>query len=184
MEDVYPRFASIPRWYKDFVITEKVDGTNALIEISADGNIRAGSRTRWITPDQDNFGFAAWVRDNADELRDLGPGRHYGEWYGKGIQRSYGLDRRCFALFNTGRWSHDNAPECCDVVPVLGSFSGDSINLAIEESMTLLFQHGSLIAPGFMRPEGIVIYSVEAKAFWKKTLDNDRAGQKYRKGLT
>jgi hypothetical protein len=57
------------------VITEKLDGTNAQIFIADDGEVIAGSRNRWITPLNDNFGFARWVFENEDALRALGP-RH------------------------------------------------------------------------------------------------------------
>jgi hypothetical protein len=78
------------------------------------------SRSRWITPDDDNFGFAAWVEANRDELLTLGPGRHFGEWWGSGIQRGYGLPKgeKRFSLFNVSRWG-ESRPACCHVVPVL-----------------------------------------------------------------
>ena len=34
----------------------------------------------------------------------LVPGRHFGEWWGSGIQRGYGLDEKTFSLFNAYRW--------------------------------------------------------------------------------
>ena len=96
------------RLFRDIVVTEKLDGTNAAIHISAgyevafpdafelkpgeaivDGRLwrlSAQSRKRIITPDNDNFGFAAWVYDNAAELVSLlGEGLHFGEWWGRGI---------------------------------------------------------------------------------------------------
>src|ERR1700731_4680286 len=82
----------------------------------------AGSRTRWLgtSSSADNFGFAKRVLEHADELRALGAGRHYGEWYGLGIQRNYGLQEKRFALFNVARWNAMNPqPACCDVVPIL-----------------------------------------------------------------
>jgi hypothetical protein len=87
------------------IVTEKLDGTNAQVHITDDGRIFAGSRNRWITPDADNFGFARWVAEHEEELRALGPGSHYGEWWGSGIQRRYGLDEKRFSLFNVGRWT-------------------------------------------------------------------------------
>src|SRR5882762_4949927 len=55
--------------------------------------VYAQSRKRIITPEQDNFGFARWVYDNAETLvHDLGEGLHFGEWWGSGIQRGYGLE--------------------------------------------------------------------------------------------
>src|SRR5690606_32927913 len=112
-------FPKMARWSRDVIVTEKIDGTNAQVCIGEDGSIRAGSRTRWITPEADNFGFARWVEENKEELLKLGPGRHFGEWWGKGIQRGYGVADRRFSLFNALRWNADNLPSCVGVVPTL-----------------------------------------------------------------
>jgi hypothetical protein len=54
----------IPRLHRSIVITEKIDGTNACVVISPDGTeIAAQSRTRVITPEQDNAGFATLEND-------------------------------------------------------------------------------------------------------------------------
>lgn len=99
-------FQKIARLNREVLVTEKIDGTNGLVWIAEDGvEMRAGSRSRWITPEADNFGFAKWVADNAEELRRLGPGYHYGEWWGAGIQRRYGLTEKRFSLFNVSRWA-------------------------------------------------------------------------------
>lgn len=69
-------------------MTEKIDGTNGQIVITPEGQVFAGSRNRYVEPGNDNYGFAQWVKSNEAALRDLlGPGRHYGEWWGAGIQR-------------------------------------------------------------------------------------------------
>jgi hypothetical protein len=180
--DAFTEFPKIHRLSRDMVVTEKIDGTNAQICIGEDGTVRAGSRSRWITPDEDNFGFAAWVRDNEAELRNLGPGRHFGEWWGAGIQRRYGLAARRFSLFNTSRWTSllnttdsDNTVcvECsaCHVVPILRSGVFDTA--VIESCLTLLGATGSAASPGFMKPEGIVVYHVASNTMFKKTLDKN-----------
>ena len=99
-------FPKIPRLSREIIITEKIDGTNASITITEDGQFLTGSRNRWITPEDDNFGFSAWAHANKDVLMGLGVGTHFGEWWGHGIQRGYGLPkgRRRFSLFNVGRW--------------------------------------------------------------------------------
>src|SRR5687768_14030130 len=114
-DNKFEPFPKMGRLYRDVVVTEKLDGTNAQLLIDdagfADGNevaivdgraIWAGSRTRWldVSSKGDNFGFAKWVADNAAELVKLGVGRHYGEWWGQGIQRGYGLNDKRFSLFN------------------------------------------------------------------------------------
>jgi hypothetical protein len=168
----FPEFPKIPRLNREVIVTEKIDGTNALVSIGKDGIIRAGSRSRWITPEADNFGFAAWVRDHADELRGLGPGLHYGEWWGAGIQRRYGLDHKRFSLFNTSRWSDDAVrPACCHVVPVLAT--GTDIREAVEEALAKLRKRGSYAAPEFARPEGVVAFHTASSTMFKVTLERD-----------
>lgn len=164
-------FPKIPRLMRDCVITEKIDGTNAQILITEDGDIKAGSRKRWTTPDDDNFGFASWVMDNKNELLKLGPGRHFGEWWGQKIQRGYGLDHRRFSLFNVKRWSPNNVPLCCHVVPVLyeGAFDTKYVELCLKS----LYDEGSRAAPKYKNPEGVIVYHIAANQYFKYTLGND-----------
>jgi len=184
----FKEFTKIARLNRDITVTEKIDGTNASILIInksliiseelwineiivGDFIIRAGSRTRWIQPENDNHGFAKWVKTNAEELVKLGEGRHFGEWYGQGIQRNYGLTEKRFALFNTFKWSDDSVrPKCCGVVPVLyhGLFSQQVILDCLED----LRKNGSKVCP-YMNPEGIVVYHEAAKTYFKITLVND-----------
>ena len=101
----FQEFQKIARLSRNCSITEKIDGTNACIYIGEDGEFLTGSRTRWITPEDDNYGFAKWALAHKDELMALGPGRHFGEWWGSGCQRGYGLTNgeKRFSLFNTSR---------------------------------------------------------------------------------
>lgn len=169
MSDFVP-FPKIPRLKRGCVITEKLDGTNAQIVIDAEGNVRAGSRNRWITPGDDNYGFARWVYDHEDELRGLGEGQHFGEWWGNGIQRGYGLKEKRFSLFNSGRWSTDR-PACCDVVPVL--YAGDFTTNTVDWVLDTLKETGSQAAPGFMRPEGIIVFMTASRHLYKVLAEND-----------
>ena len=183
-------FPKMARLSRDIVVTEKLDGTNAQILITADGKIKAGSRTRWITPDDDNFGFAAWVFANKEQLLGLGEGRHFGEWWGRGIQRGYGLQERRFSLFNSLRWcnhweepqtipaadprilkTQQKAPNCCHVVPVL--YRGIFNQMMIDEVLYDLKNYGSSAATGFMKPEGVVIYHISGNVGFKKTIEKD-----------
>lgn len=165
-------FAKIPRLRRDIVITEKIDGTNAQVFVRDDGAVMAGSRTRWISPENDNFGFAAWVEKHAHELRGLGPGRHYGEWWGPGIQRGYGVREKTFSLFNVAKWDDVLVrPACCSVVPWL--YRGPFDMPMIESVLSYLQETGSRASPGFMRPEGIVIFHVASGHLYKITLEND-----------
>jgi hypothetical protein len=168
----FAEFPKMPRLSREVLITEKIDGTNAQIAITEDGQMFVGSRTRWITPEMDNHGFARWAYEHRDELLRLGPGRHFGEWWGSGIQRGYGLERgeKRFSLFNVSRWS-DERPACCHVVPVLyrGPFRTDAADDAIE----LLRSQGSAAAPGFMKPEGIVLFHLAGNVGFKRTIEKD-----------
>jgi hypothetical protein len=198
-------FPKIPRISRNVVITEKIDGTNAQIVIEENTianwdelpnivtniggvggyNLWAGSRNRYVTPGNDNFGFATWVRNNAAELVKLGVGQHYGEWWGLGIQRGYDLKEKRFSLFNAGRWNdaykamlegHDNDfPKCCHVVPTLSIHTFDVGH--INEVMAKLRETGSQAAPGYMNPEGIIIYHTQARSMYKKTYEYDDTGK-------
>ena len=166
----FTAFDKIPRWSREITISEKIDGTNASIFIGEDGEFLTGSKSRWITPENDHYGFSKWAHDSRDDLMGLGAGHHFGEWWGSGIQRRYDQERKRFSLFNTQRWE-DRAPACCDVVPVLytGILSGSVIADAVES----LRKHGSMAAPGFMQPEGIIIWHDAAQHYFKKTLLKD-----------
>lgn len=166
-------FSKIPRLNREFVITEKIDGTNALIYIAEDDQIYAGSRTKWITPTDDNFGFAKWVEKNKEDLRKLGYGMHRGEWWGQGIQRKYGLTEKRFSLFNTHLWSDPAArPECCGVVPVLERGTED-VSHYVDLAIGKLRMCGSVAAPGFMKPEGVVVYHSASGSYYKVTCEDD-----------
>ena len=190
MKPEFTPFPKMPRLSRECIITEKIDGTNASVYINAYGDIIAGSRTRWITPEDDNFGFAQWVYDNAHALGKLGPGHHFGEWWGSGIQRNYGLKERRFSLFNTARWClhgetpqaipsadprmvkmQEVLPECCGLVPVLYRGEFDTARAGFE--LDALHDFGSQAAPGFMKPEGIVIYHIAGNIGFKKTIEKD-----------
>jgi hypothetical protein len=169
----FKEWPKIPRLYRDIVITEKIDGTNACVYVGEDSTVQAGSRTRWITPESDNHGFAKWVQAHAKELRELEPGYHFGEWWGQGIQRRYGLQEKRFSLFNVHRWGQ-NRPACCHVVPVL--YEGKYSELEILAVLGRLQFDGSVVAPGFDKPEGIVIYHKASGHLYKVTLEGDQKG--------
>lgn len=143
----FNKWPKIPRFETlDYIITEKIDGTNACVVIDEDGNVGAQSRTQLITPEKDNHGFAAWVQENKYELLDLGPGHHFGEWWGKGINRGYDHTQKEFTLFD---WWRPDIPSCCSKVPELSG--------TVEEAISYLHENGSAIKPGYMNPEGIIL---------------------------
>lgn len=199
-------FPKIARLNRGIVVTEKLDGTNAAVVIVpveqfdewfpngggllpgldaigataiAAGThfVFAQSRTRFITPTSDNYGFAAWVERNAENLLvDLGEGTHFGEWWGSGIQRKYGRSGgdKSFSLFNTSRWQDVTfeTPNL-EVVPKL--YEGVYDQRAIDLSLELLRSQGSIAAPGFERPEGIVVFHTASRDLFKVTLEGDES---------
>lgn len=203
-----------PRLFRDVVVTEKIDGTNAAVLIAdvtdadyaaddsviivvtgPDGRmyaVGAQSRNRVITLAADNQGFARWVEANAVNLvADLGPGHHFGEFYGQKIARNYGLTEKRFALFNPSTkpkdWTDIETPDLVaddktwrtdglHTVPVL--YEGPFDTAAIRQTLADLSTYGSAAVPGWDRPEGIVVYHTHARQIiGKVTLDNHDAGK-------
>ncbi len=190
-----------PRLFRDAIITEKIDGTNAAVIVKlaepsdfedAPGDIfvvdsvayriGAQSRSRLIYPGQDNFAFAKWVWENAcDIIRVLGEGVHFGEWWGSGIQRGYGLtgDDKRFSLFNVNRYQKLLQEACLadievpglSTVPLLDAytFSTERVRKVLAE----LAETGSQAAPGFMRPEGVIVFHSQSRSVYKALLEND-----------
>ena len=227
---VFQGWPKIPRLASPFIITEKIDDTNAAVlilplaevdhfqtgggpieffdgtrehlvaEVIHENNyyvVFAQSRTRFITPEADNFGFAAWVKANAQNLVEiLGPGRHFGEWWGNGIQRGYGLPRgeRRFSLFNVTRYnpfenfvglhSAQSAGETLfpalptlGLVPVL-TWRNDDANMKsqaglVQDSLSWLSFRGSLAVhtPIFNKPEGVVLFHTRSGQTFKAYCD-------------
>lgn len=192
-------FQKIARYSREVIVTEKIDGTNAQIFIANKDSLPAsdyndpiiaskdnlimcaGSRNRFISIEHDNYGFAKWVNENADELFHLGPGRHFGEWWGSGIQRKYDQTEKHWSLFNVHKYldNYDNekptCPKCCRVVPILWRGNFDDFNA--REIMDKLQFDGSSAAPFYMKPEGIVIFHSASGSLFKKTFENDSTGK-------
>lgn len=202
----FAEFEKISRLNREVIVTEKIDGTNGQIHIRpAEGSslelgydtqidiagvphyIRAGSRSRWVLHfgSDDNNGFGRWVHAHAHDLAALGPGAHFGEWWGAGIQRKYGLQEKRWSLFNVGRWvqctpadpmfplgdKQAYAPRCCHVVPILKR--GIGVDCMVAEALGRLQREGSVAAPGFMKPEGVVVFHTHSRTLFKVTLEKD-----------
>jgi hypothetical protein len=192
------------RWERPVVITEKIDGTNGQIGIKPTDldpksqavttvvkpfgqvlvtyEIFAGSRNRWLSPDKgrDNHGFAQWVNDNASELFDiLGEGRHFGEWWGAGIQRTYDMRYKRFSLFNTERWANLPFDGHSDslVLRVPVCYAGPNYPGVMDIEMDRMKVTGSLASHGYPNPEGVVMFHTAANFGFKKTYENDEGGK-------
>jgi hypothetical protein len=181
-------FGKIPRLNREIIVTEKIDGTNGQIYIEDDGvTMHVGSRNRWLTETSDNMGFYRWAQENREELLKLGPGHHFGEWWGKGIQKHAGIDHKRFSLFNVSRWrdvhgTNDvwrdrfpkqcDAPSCCYVVPIV--LISDHFDIeGIEYILDVMRNEGSFAAPGWMRPEGVIVFHTASGQMFKVTCEND-----------
>lgn len=199
----FEAFPKIPRYRRELAISEKIDGTNAAVRwLPSTGSLKlpddqerqpnviavreifdqhgksageywllAQSRTQFIIPGKDNYAFAKWVSENVDELAKLGPGAHFGEWWGYGIQRGYGAPEKRFSLFNYQRWGDgkQERPACCGVVPFLGYVQNDGLQAALDKLRT----EGSVAFPGYMKPEGIVVYHSQSRQLYKVLLEGD-----------
>ena len=181
-QEAFQEFRKIARLNRDCVITEKLDGTNAQIFIGDDfQTMLVGSRNRWLDVKNDNHGFYRWAMAHQDDLLKLGPGRHYGEWWGSGIQRKYGLtgnDKR-FSLFHP-KWEKILAgrklgglpiPDGLGWVPIL--YQGPFLTREVEDQIFRLRTFGSVCSPGFMDPEGVVVYHEAAGQYFKVTVVGD-----------
>lgn len=165
------------------VISEKIDGTNACINIDQDGKMQnCQSRTRIIDRHNDNFGFANWAWDNQERIENLlGPGRHFGEWAGPGIQNNpLNLTERYFLLFNTYRWyyklnlyeDHGNIKS----VPLL--YTGLFTEGIVEKTMRELKEAREASK---QKPEGIIIYWPGSRSYEKLTYEHTQG--KWAKGI-
>jgi hypothetical protein len=191
----------ISRLNRDIIITEKIDGTNAAVVITEAGHVYAQSRTRILTPQSDNFGFRAWVDANAAALiYALGIGTHFGEWWGKGIQRGYGKSDKTFSLFNTDKWFVKMAGHPWQLTPELEDIRKNGVNISVvpvlyegpwmntlgmmEDKESFKFQSapefmlnwlrkdGSIAAPG-QPAEGIVVFHQASGTLFKATTEGD-----------
>lgn len=183
-EPVIPPFREWPKMerYRQLrcIVTEKIDGTNAMIYVPTNTAhpVIAGKRTSWLLNGAKNFGFEAWVSQHAEALRRLGPGTHYGEWYGAGIQRRYGMDGKRFALFAATRWIADDGtsnlpdglPAELGVVPIL--YRGVFDPHKVDEVIAKLYREGSAAVPGWRSPEGVVV-AVQGSSPWKLSDNGD-----------
>jgi len=90
----------------------KLHGTNAGILIKRNGEIKAMSRSKFITPGEDNVGFAAWVEKTKDDwvnlhshiLKDYDKDSIiFGEWCGPGVNKGcavHKIPEKHFAIFS------------------------------------------------------------------------------------
>ena len=182
----------IPRLHlARLAILEKIDGTNAAVRVGPDEEVcplrvpieyavvGVQSRTQLITPDMDNFGFAAWAHGQLYLAEVLGPGAHFGEWAGPGIQKNpLGLDEKYFFLFEWFKWPLERLLEAQKLVPNLRVapvlFEGDYGHYIIKRTFDDLARTGSHVVTHSASAEGIVIHL--GGTMFKMTFDDNHKG--------
>lgn len=107
-------YHNVPPRKRVFVGTVKLHGTNAGISFT-DGQITYRSRTRVITPEDDNHGFARHMSAYEPALRDTlaqfgDDVSIFGEWCGAGVQPNVGIsaEQKMFVVFAiriAGAWA-------------------------------------------------------------------------------
>lgn len=205
----FEKYGDTQRLNRTTWVTEKINGTNAGIIIRPwdgtpspdDGSqtsyvvyttdhgpveIAFQSRNRIITPQSDNAGFARWGLTNIYTLADsLGLGRHFGEWWGPGIQGNpYKTAGKKFSLFNAQHWNENFAdveeelsPIGVDVVPVLGV--GTDFVQTVAKAEALLREHGTFLTEWhragvpWIPAEGYVVFHSATRTRFKVLLEND-----------
>ncbi len=194
----FHKYFKIPRIENEtFTISEKIDGSNGLIYVhharfddvkkGVDRSyILAGSRSKWLIDDGsktwDNHGFGSWVEENEEDLYSLDEGYHYGEWYGKGINRGYGLLDKRFMLFNYGRYAEKlrladsgllfNMPTKVQVETVFHhNVKFEQLFQIIAEVRYHLTHDGSKHVQGYIKPEGLIVRSELSGKLWKVIID-------------
>src|ERR1700728_871341 len=100
-----------------FTGTVKLHGTNASVVFPGDGTYYCQSRTRVISVEDDNHGFAKWVEDNKEAFQALEHSLRiyhgvvlYGEWFGQGIQSGVAVSSlpKRFVVFGMKQISEDD----------------------------------------------------------------------------
>lgn len=210
----FESWGKTPRWVNEtMTITEKIDGTNACVvilpydaeahhDMTSTGRalmvsmdegpepthtFATQSRKKFIWPGKqsDNAGFAAWAWDNAfDIISDLGYGKHYGEWWGRGIQRGYEQDTKRFSLFNP--WRYDAEGDRVFTVKEMGTVpilcSGDAGDEKVHQMLDFLKEYGSVAAPGYMNPEGVIVSYKLAQRSYKAFVNDDGIPKSLKEG--
>ena len=171
----------------------KIDGTNGQVYLDADGNIKAGSRNRVLTLENDNANFYQYVLQNEriKKYLEKHPNhRLYGEWLVPHSIKTYRKDAwRRFYIFDVALHKEDDTEEYIPYEiyqPLLEEFELDYIPpLAIlknptEESLIrCLGKTGQfLVEDGKGNGEGIVIknydfYNKYGRQTWAKIVSNE-----------
>lgn len=178
--------------FGDCFIFPKLDGTNASVWLNREGEIKAGSRNRELTLENDNAGFYAYVLSNEKikkYMRKHPTHRLYGEWLVPHTLKTYREDAwRRFYIFDVVIDKEDGAIEYIpyDIYkPLLDEFELDYIppiakvrNPTYDVLLKLLEKNQFLIKDGEGNGEGIVIknydfYNKYKRQTWAKIVTTE-----------
>jgi hypothetical protein len=173
-------------------IFPKVDGTNGSVYLDNNGNIKAGSRKRELTLEQDNAGFYAWVLENENirnYLQKHPTHRLFGEFLVPHTLKTYRDDAwRRFYIFDVCIDKEDDELEYIpyplyqemleefdlDYVPPIAKIK----NPTYENLVKCLEQNAFLVQDGKGTGEGIVVknydfYNKYKRQVWAKLVANE-----------
>lgn len=173
-------------------IFPKIDGSNSSVYLDSKGNIKAGSRKRELTLNNDNSGFYAYILKNENiknYLRKHPNHRLYGEWLVSHSLKTYRDDAwRKFYIFDV---CIDINEEIIEYIPydiykpLLDEFYLDYIppltiikNGSYEQFLKCLENNFFLIENGKGNGEGIIIknynfYNSFGNQIWAKIVTNE-----------
>lgn len=166
----------------------KIDGTNASVWLNEDGTIGTGSRKRVVTPEDDNQGFAAYVKRHKplfqDFFRRYSSWRLYGEFLVSHSLKTYRDDAwRKFYVFDVLDGERFLSPE--EYAAILSCFRIDFIpiqaivtNPTQEWLLKQLEVNTYLIKDGEGVGEGIVLKRYDfvnkyGRTKWAKVVRNE-----------
>lgn len=173
-------------------VFHKLDGTNGSVWLDDEGNMKAGSRNRTLTLENDNAGFYAHVISNENinnYLKKHPTHRLYGEWLVPHTLKTYQEDAwRRFYVFDV---CIDKDEESSEYIPydtyksMLEEFDIDYIppickikNGNYDNFIKTLEQNTYLVKDGFGSGEGIVIknynfYNKYKRQNWAKIVTTE-----------
>jgi len=176
------------------LIFPKIDGTNSSVWLDNNGNLKAGSRNRELTLENDNAGFFANILENNNikQYLDKYPNhRLYGEWLVKHSLKTYKDEAwRKFYIFDVCL-DRDYENDSIEYIPydiykpLLEEFNLDYIppiakikNGSYDNFIRCLEQNVFLIKDGLGIGEGIVIknynfYNQFSRQTWAKIVTSE-----------
>jgi len=181
----------------NMLITEKIDGTNAMFVIEDKKLTLLGTHRRQLLmigdpkliehyqhipdleyreslmaeePRRAHFGFVGWCEDHKEELESIGDGVYYGEWVTpevKGCQRYPYEGPPKLFLFCPQRWPEQRPQPAC--LDLVPTLYRGPFNEEMIQTVIDELDGDSVAFPGSDNPEGIIIELLQLKKLCKWT---------------